>query len=141
MKPHVCLRIASGLAMLQAILHTIGGVFGTPLPGPASESVAAMKANHFLVMGFDRSYWRFFVGFGLAITISLVIESIVFWLLGSLVKADGGRVRPILGVFSIGYVVMAVLSYFCFFPPPAVSNLLIATCLLIAYRGAERAYA
>jgi len=46
-KPVVFLRIASVLTLIHAVLHTIGGVFGSVDPGPAAVAVAAMKANQF----------------------------------------------------------------------------------------------
>lgn len=110
MKPAVFLRIASVLTLIHSILHTIGGVFGKPTPGPAEQAVAAMKANHFILMGSPRSYWDFYTGFGLGITIFLTMEAIVFWLLASLVQAEGTRLRPIISVFTLGYLAFAVNS-------------------------------
>ena len=59
MKPVIFLRIASGLTMIHAVLHTIGGVFGGAAPGVQQATVAVMKANEFAVMGAMRSYWDF----------------------------------------------------------------------------------
>src|ERR1700756_1196465 len=69
MKPVIYLRIASVLTLLHAILHTIGGVFSTPDPGPQQTAVDAMKANTFPLMGSIRSYFAFFRGMGLSVTI------------------------------------------------------------------------
>ena len=66
MKPALYLRIASAAVMVQAALHTVGGVFGTPRPGAAAIAAAAMKTNHFPVTGLDRTYWDFYIGFGFA---------------------------------------------------------------------------
>jgi hypothetical protein len=44
-KPALFLRIAAVLTFVHAALHTIGGVFGKPAPGPASVAVQAMKMN------------------------------------------------------------------------------------------------
>ncbi len=131
MKPVLFLRIASVAVIVQAVLHTIGGVFGKPTPGAASVAVAAMKANHFPVMGLDRTYWDFFIGFGLAITIYLVMEGVVFWLLANL-AAKGVEVRPIVAVFCLGYLALMVLAYRFFFPPPTVSNAMVALLLGLA---------
>ena len=51
MKPAVFLRIASAVTLIFATLHTIGGVFGKPLPGLAEQTVAIMKANQFQLLG------------------------------------------------------------------------------------------
>jgi hypothetical protein len=56
MKAVIFLRIASVLTFIHAVLHTIGGVFGTPGPGAQQAAVAAMKANQFPLMGFTRNY-------------------------------------------------------------------------------------
>ena len=41
-KPVVFLRIASVLTLIHAVLHTIGGVFGSVDPGTPAVAVAAM---------------------------------------------------------------------------------------------------
>ena len=137
MKPALFLRLASVFALMMAVLHTIGGVYGKPDPGPATNAVLAMQSNHFPVTGLDRTYWDFFIGFGLGITGFLVIEGIVFWLLASLAKENAARLRPILVVFCLGYLGMAVLAWRYFFPPPLISDLLIALCLGLAAATAK----
>jgi len=139
MRPTVFLRIASVLTLLQSVLHTIGGVFGKPSPGPAASAVLAMKANQFLVAGLNRSYWDFYIGFGVAITIFLTIEGLIFWLLGTMAKTDALRLRPILLLLFLGYSALAVDAAVCFFPPPLIADSLIALCLLCAMFTAKPA--
>jgi hypothetical protein len=140
MKPKLFLRIAAVVAIVQAILHTIGGVYGTPEPGAAAAAVAAMKANHFPVTGLDRTYWDFFMGFGLGITIFLVIEGVVFWILGSMAAKDGVDVRPILMAFVVGYAALTVLAYRYFFFAPMLCDALVGMCLAIAAFAAKPAH-
>lgn len=137
MKPAVFLRIASVLTLIHSILHTIGGVFGKPTPGPAEQAVAAMKANHFVLMGSPRTYWDFYMGFGLGITIFLTMEAIVFWLLASLAQAEGTRLRPIISVFALGYLAFAANSFHFFFLPPVIFEVLIVLCLVLAVVAAK----
>lgn len=139
MKPTLFLRIASVLTLIHSILHTIGGVFSKPGPGAASMVVATMQANRFSVLGVERSYADFYLGMGLGITIFLTIEAVVFWLLGSLAKADAARLRPILAVFMAGYLAFAVNSYLYFFFGPVIAELLIAACLGMAILSAKPA--
>jgi hypothetical protein len=131
-KPVVFLRIAAVLTFIHAILHTVGGVFGRIEPGAATIAVLAMKANEFLLMGNVRSYWAFYRGLGLAATISLTAESIAFWQLASLAKAEVERVRPILITFAVAYAVLAVNSSTYFFIGPVIVEILIAACLGMA---------
>lgn len=139
MKPALFLRIASVLTLIHAALHTIGGVFGNPGPGVATTTYALMKANHFPALGAIRSYWEFYRGMGLAVSIFLIIEGIVFWQLASLSKTNGSRLRPILAAFLVGYVAMAVNSYLYFFLAPVIVELLIAACLGVAIATAKAA--
>ena len=131
-KPVVFLRIAAVLTFIHAILHTVGGVFGRIEPGAATIAVQAMKTNQFLLFGHVRSFWDFYRGLGLAATISLTAESIAFWQLASLAKAELGRVRPILITFAVAYAVFAVNSYTYFFIWPVIVEILIVACLGMA---------
>jgi hypothetical protein len=132
MKPVLFLRIAAVLTFIHAVLHTAGGVFGEVGPGPAAIAVEAMKANQFLLMGKTRSYWEFYRGLGLVVTIMLTAEAVLFWLLGSLAKTEAPRLRPILGAFLVGYAALAVNSYAYFFLAPVIVEILIAACLGLA---------
>jgi hypothetical protein len=132
MKPGLFLRIAAILTFIHAVLHTIGGVFGKTAPGPATVAVEAMKVNQFLVMGHMRSFWDFYRGMGLAVTISLTAEAVLFWQLGSLAKADARPLRPIMATFFVAYTVLAVNSYTYFFLAPVIVEILIAACLALA---------
>ncbi len=139
MKPVLYLRIASVLTLIHSVLHTIGGVFSQPDPGVAAATVATMKANQFLVFGLTRSYFDFFRGLGLAVTIVLTAEAIVFWQLGTLAKTDAARLRPILATFLVAYLVFAVNSYTYFFFGPVIAEILIAACLGMAIVTAKAA--
>lgn len=132
MKTTVLLRIASVLTLIHAVLHTMGGVFGKTPPGPASVAVAAMRANQFAFMGAVRTYWDFQRGLGLAVTIFLTMEAIVFWLLASVAKRDGRALRPVLAIFALGYLAFAVDSGAYFFTMAAVMEAVIATFLFWA---------
>jgi hypothetical protein len=139
MKPVLYLRAASLLTLLHAVLHTIGGVYSKPDPGPQQAAVAAMKANEFPLMGATRSYWSFHMGLGLAVTILLTVAAVVLWQLGTLAKTDSYRLRPIYWAFLVGFAAMAVDSYAYFFPPPVITELVIAACLAMAIFTSRRA--
>lgn len=139
MKPVVFLRIASILTLLHAVLHTIGGVFGKPVNGTAAMVAATMRGYRFPVLGVTRSYADFYRGMGLGVTIFLTIEAIVFWQLASLAKSNARRIRPLLVTFLLGYLAMAVNSYWFFFSAPVIVEALIAACFGIAIATANSA--
>jgi hypothetical protein len=130
MKPVVFLRVAAVLTVIHAVLHTVGGVFSSVGPGPETVAVTAMKANEFMAMGNMRTFWEFYRGMGLTVSIFLTAEGIVFWLLGSLAKTDAVRLRPVLGIFVLAYLAMSVNSYLYFFSAPVIVEILIALCLV-----------
>jgi hypothetical protein len=138
MKPVIFLRIASVLTSIHAALHTIGGVFGGAAPGVQQATVAVMKANEFAVMGVTRSYWDFYMGLGLVVSVFLTMEAIVFWQLGSLAKMDALRLRPVVATFLVGYLCAAVVSYRYFFAAPVIVEILIALCLGLAIASAKQ---
>ena len=134
------LRVAAELTLIHAVLHTVGGVYGAVAPGPETVAVTAMKENTFEAFGNLRSFWMFYRGMGLAVTIFLTLEAVVFWLLGGLAKTEGVRLRPVVLAFAAGYLAFAVVSWQYFFLAPVLTELLIAACLSVAAVGlGERA--
>jgi len=129
MRATLYLRIASLLTLLHALLHTIGGVFGKPSKGAAMAAFTAMQSHRFLVMGHTRSYAAFYVGLGLAVSLFLTVEAVVFWMLGSLARTAGPQLRPILWAFLLAYLVLAINSWIYFFFGPVIVEILIAACL------------
>jgi hypothetical protein len=125
-------RTASVLVFLHAVLHTIGGVFGKVEPGPATIAVTAMKANRFLAFGNQRTFWEFYMGLGLGVTIFLVMDSVVLWIVAPLIMSHPKEARPVLAAFALGYLVLAVNSFRFFFLGPVVVEILIAVCLVAA---------
>ena len=132
------LRIASALTFLHAVLHTIGGVFGKPASAAQQAVAEAMKAP-FPVLGVTRSYTDFYVGMGLGITIALLLDATVFWILASMAKSEPWRMRPVMAVFLFGYLAFAVNSWKFFFAGPVIGEILIVACLALALLKAKPA--
>src|SRR5690242_4234374 len=92
MKPKLFLRIASVLTFIHCALHTIGGVFGLPRHDAEELTVVdAMKSHRFDVAGSMRSYWDFFFGYGLFVTLALLVEAILLWQVATHARAHPGR--------------------------------------------------
>ena len=140
MKAVLALRVASILTFVHAVLHTAGGVFGRIPPGPATVATEAMKANSFVALGVTRTFWQYYRGMGLAVSIFLFAASIVTWQLGSLAR-NSTEIRPILATFVAGWLAMAVNSYFYFFAAPVIVEILLAVCFLWAIAATQPATA
>lgn len=140
MKTTLFLRIAAVLAFIHAILHTIGGVLSKPNNGaPEVAIIEAMKSRAFNVMGSMRTYWDFFFGYGLLVTITLLVQGVLFWQLGTMAKTNAAQIRPILLLFSFNFIATTVVAWKYFFIAPAVTELLIAALLAGAYFTASSA--
>ena len=127
------LRIAAVLSLINCAGHT-GGLFSSRRHGAEEVAVLeTMKAHHFDVMGSVRSYWGFLFGYGLSVTITLLVQAILFWQLAALAKRNPVATRPIVALFFFSCIGVAIVSWKYFFIGPAVTQLLIAACLGVAF--------
>ena len=138
--PALFLRVASVLSLLHCIGHTISGIFGVDAPSGTKEGavVEAMKSNQFDVMGATRSYWDFFIGYGLTISVGELLQAVVLWQLAGLARTDLRRMRPIIAVFLLANLGFTILAWKYFFLPPLLGDLLITIALGLAYLRAAR---
>jgi hypothetical protein len=141
MKPTLFLRIASVLTFVFCTGHTIGGVFGKPAPGVQASVVQTMKDNAFDAMGSRRTWWDFNIGYGLLISVTLIVHAFLFWHLGTLVKTEGGRLRIILALLFGEFAAQAPIAGRYFFLGPCILSAIIAVCLLVAFFTAARGVA
>jgi len=131
MKASMLYRIASILLLLFAAGHTLG--FRQIDPDWRVDSVVvSMKTIHFHVGGFDRSYYHFFVGFGLFVTMLMVFAAIVAWQFGSLPAGTLAAMRVSAWSFVACFVWVAYLSWCYFFAVPIVFSVAITLCLAAA---------
>jgi hypothetical protein len=106
----------------------------TPVNGPQEASLlGAMKSDRFEVMGSMRTYWDFYVGFGLAITGFLALQAVVLWQLALLAKRELTEVRPFIVVFFVSFLMNAILTWKYFFFPPFAMAVAICACLAVAF--------
>src|SRR5437763_6264408 len=120
MKSSTFLRIASIITLLYFAGHT-SGIPWTPDVGPGAMAVLeAMKSHSFDAMGSTRTYWDFYFGFGVIISLYLLTQAVVLWQLGYLAKTDALRVRPIVAVFFVAFIANTVLAWKYFFVLPVI---------------------
>ena len=131
MKASLFYRIAAVLILLFDIGHTVGFLQHNP-EWKVDSLIGSMKSIHFDVQGFNRSYWDFFVGFGLFVTVFLLLAAAVAWQLGRLDAETVTRVRGIGWSLALCFVVLTFLSFRYFFILPLIFSILIAVCLMVA---------
>lgn len=131
MKASVFYRIASVLLLLFAVGHTIGFRQIDPTWG-VDSLVVSMQSIHFNADGWERTYWDFFVGFGLFVTALMGFASIVAWHLGGLPSGILARMRFITWGFVVCFAVVGWLSWRYFFLVPVIFSVAILLCLATA---------
>ena len=112
MKASLLYRIASILLLLFAVGHTLGFRRVDPKWG-IDSLISSMRSIRFNANGFERSYWDFFVGFGLFVSVLMAMR----------VSAWG---------FVVCFAAVAYLSWRYFFTVPVVFSIVILLCLAVA---------
>jgi len=137
LKASLFYRIAAVLILLFAVGHTVGFLQSDPSWG-VDSLLASMKSIHFNIQGFTRSYWDFFVGFGLFVTVFLLFAAMLAWQLGGLGVETLERMRFIAWTFPVCFAAITVLNWRYFFPIPLVFSFVITVCLILAaWRSAK----
>lgn len=131
MKASVLYRIASILLLLFAAGHTWGFRQVDPKWG-VDSLISSMRSIHFDMNGFDRTYWGFFVGFGLFVTALMVFAAIVAWQLGGLAPDALASMRLTAWGFAVCFAAVTYLSWRYFFTIPLVLSIAILLCLAAA---------
>ena len=131
MKASLLYRIASILMLLFAAGHTFGFRQIDPTWG-VDSLVQSMKSIHFDANGSDRTYWDFFVGFGLFVTVLMVFASIVVWQFSNLRAETLAQVRMGAWAFVVCFGVVAYLSWRYVSLVPFISSVAILLCLTAA---------
>ena len=134
--PALLLRTASGLTLLFAVGHAMGAMDSWS-PAGETDVLRAMRAFQFDVMGATRTYWHFYIGFGLYITVLLLLQAVLLWQLASLVRVDPSRVRPLLGALSMAGVVGTVVIWTFIFAVPALFSLASTAFVTLAFIAAR----
>jgi hypothetical protein len=137
-KAQVLYRVAAVLLVLFCVGHTLG--FRTTDPAWGVEGVvSSMKTVQFTVQGFQRSYWDFYVGFGLFVSVLLLFAALVAWQLGGPEAALMNRLKGIGWALALCFALNCYLSWRYFFVIPLVFSVLITVCLALGAWFAGRA--
>jgi hypothetical protein len=128
MKAKIYYRIAAVLLLLFAVAHTLG--FRQTDPTWRVDSlVASMQSIHFNVQGFSRTYWDFFVGFGLFVSVFLLFSAVLAWQLSRLPAETLPQMRAVAWTFAICFAAITGLTWRFFFVAPLVFSIVITVCL------------
>jgi hypothetical protein len=131
MKASIFYRMASVLIVLFAVGHTVGFRKSDP-QWRVDALLASMKSIQFDTQGFNRTYWDFFTGFGLFVSVFLVLAALLAWQLGGLSPSQLGDLRVFAWALAICFVGVTILSWRYFFLIPIVFSAVISLLLIAA---------
>jgi hypothetical protein len=131
MKASTWYRTAAVLLVLFAVSHTIGFRQSDPAWG-IDALVGSMRSNRFDVLGFNRTYWDFFVGAGFTVGVLYLFAAILAWQLGGLPAATLAVMRGTAWAFALCFAAITVVSWTYLFIIPIALSMAITVCLTAA---------
>jgi hypothetical protein len=137
MRASILYRISSVLILLFAIGHTLGFRKTDPSWG-VDQTLAALKQTTFLIQGFHRTYYGFYVGSGLFVTVFLLFTAVVTWELGRLPAATLAQLPWLAWGLALCYAGSLLIALRYFFMTPVIFSAAIFLCLAAAAAVARR---
>jgi len=136
MKSWIWLRALAVLLALFAAGHTLGTAAPHVTRGPREAALFAdMQGFRFPIMGFDRTYWEFYRGFALTISVLLAAMMVIAWQLASISRRSGRAALPMAITLQCACIGLLVLGRMFFFGGPIVMSagaVLLSTAAVVA---------
>lgn len=143
MRPWIWFRALAAVLAFFTLGHTVGtrrAITGAP---QEAAVVAAMQGYRVPVMGFERSYWEFYRGFSVSISVLLATLMVIAWQLATLSRRNPRAALPLAVTLLCACLGQAIICFIYFFTAPIITSVLsvifaaIGTALLA--RDANRA--
>ena len=135
-------RTLGVILALFAAGHTLGTAAPHVTRGAQEAAVfRAMQTFSFPIMGFERSYWDFYRGFALTISVLLAVMAVIAWQLGALTLREPRQALPMAITLLLGCLGIAVISWLFFFGGPivfSVAAVMWSTVLVVRLAKAAR---
>lgn len=131
MTPALLYRVAAVLLLLYAAGHTMGFRRVDPRWG-VEAFINGLRTTQFEVQGARRTYWGFYVGFGLFCTVLMLFAALMAWQLGALPQATLAMMPIATWGFAISFAAATVVTIRYFFVAPSVFSTVITLCLMTA---------
>ena len=120
MTPTLLYRIAAGLLVLFAALHTIGFLGFKPPTAAGLAVQESMDAVRFELRGASFSYGDFYRGFGLTISVFMLFCAYLAWHLGAVAREQPRSIGALAWAFALLQLACFFLSWKFFSFKPAL---------------------
>ncbi|MDB5690961.1 MAG: hypothetical protein JWO81_24 [Alphaproteobacteria bacterium] len=131
MKASLLYRIAAILLVLFAAGHTFAFRQSDPQWG-VDALLGAIRSRHFVVQGFDRTYWDFFLAAGFSVGAFYLFAAILAWQLSRLPAGTLALMRGTAWAFALCFAVITIVSATYLFVVPIAFATLVTLCLIAA---------
>src|SRR6202050_5811773 len=108
MRASMFYRIAAVLLLVFVPGHTSCFPWSDPKWG---VDLGSMRSTHFDILGSSRTYWDFYVGFGLFVSMFLLLAVVLAWQLGRLPPESLALMRGTAWAFALCFAAITVLSW------------------------------
>jgi hypothetical protein len=127
------LRATAVVLGLFALGHTLGTAAPRVTRGASEAAIfAAMQGFRFPVMGFTRSYWDFYRGFAITISILQLSLAIFAWQTATLAGRDPRVAMPLAGTVLASCLGLTIVSGAFFFGAPIATAVVASGCATVA---------
>ena len=127
------LRATAVILAFIALGHTLGTVVPRVTHGAEEAAVfRAMQGFRFPVMGFTRSYWEFYRGFAITISVLQVALAIVAWQTATLAGREPRAAVPFAATVLVTCLGLTILSVAFFFAAPITMATAASACAAAA---------
>ena len=131
MKSWVWFRALAVILAIFTLGHTAGTRHAITTTPQEAAVVNAMQGYRVPVMGFLRSYWDFYRGFSITISILLAALMVIAWQVGVLSGRNPREAFPLAMTVLIACIGNAFVSFAYFFTAPMVMSTAAVICAAI----------
>ena len=123
------LRATAVILAFFAVGHTVGTAVPRVTHGAEEAALfRAMQGFRFPVMGFTRSYWEFYRGFAITISILQVALAVVSWQAATLAGREPRAAVPLATTVVVTCLALTIASLEFFFYGPIVTAAAASVC-------------
>ncbi len=128
MKPWIWFRALAVILGIFTLGHTLGTRHAvTTAPGEAAV-IAGMQGYRVPVMGFLRTYWEFYRGFSISISVLLATLMVIAWQLATMSRRNPREALPLAVTVLLACVGQAIISFIYFFTAPMLMSVAAVVC-------------
>ena len=124
MKPIFWFRALAVVLGLFTLGHTVGTRQAVTNSPQEAAVISAMQGYRVPVMGFLRTYWEFYRGFSISISVLLAVLMVLAWQVGTLARRNPREAIPLGVTLLLACVGEAIICFIYFFTAPMILSTL-----------------